>query len=94
VRHRAITSDIGGDLFQRYIVISAQEVKSGETVRYELQSFGPRTNENPTGDAFSFWTEAGMTTYASATADERLVNAFWGEADGTMPGGDPGYYWN
>lgn len=94
VKHRAITSDTGEELYQRYIVISSQEVKSGETIRYELQTFGPRANENPTGDAFAYWTVSGMTTYALATADERLTNGFWGQADGTMPGGDPGYYWN
>jgi hypothetical protein len=94
VRHRSITSADGSSVFQRYIVISAQEVKSGETVRYELQSFGPRTDTDPGGDTFSFWTVSGMTTYALATADERRANAFWGENNGTMPGGDPGYFWN
>lgn len=70
-------------------ITSAQEIKHGDTVKYNLRQFTFQI------DRAAFWTENNQVDYASANPAERLTgNAWWADNDGLMPGGDDGYKWS
>lgn len=87
VRTRLITTDQGDSGTERFEVISAEEIKPGEIVRYVLQSADVLTGR------FGFWTAADAPDYATATEEQKLTLSFWADPIGLMPDGSAGYEW-
>lgn len=83
-----VTDETGAPRVQRWQVISAEEVQPGEVVQYMAQRF-----EYGAEARFSYWMEVDAPTYDLATEEERELGGFWGDTEGLMPNGDPGYLW-
>ena len=72
----------------RWQIISAQDVKAGECVEYQLQEFLYQATR------YGFWTADAEVDYASATDEDRYYGKAWySDADGLMPDGVTGYLW-
>jgi hypothetical protein len=84
---RLITDDTGQDDTRRYIVIEAEEVQPGETVKYTMQ------NADVLEGRFGFWTASDAPDYETATEGQRLTMGFWADNAGLMPDGSEGYQW-
>jgi hypothetical protein len=87
VESRLITDDTGAIGARRFEVISAEEVKPGEIVKYVLQSADVLTGR------FGFWTAHDAPDYDTATEEQKLTLAFWANDSGLMPDGEAGYEW-
>jgi hypothetical protein len=87
VESRLITDDTGSIGARRFEVISAEEVKPGEIVKYVLQSADVLTGR------FGFWTADDAPDYDTATEEQKLTLAFWANDSGLMPDGESGYEW-
>jgi hypothetical protein len=87
VESRLITDDTGAIGARRFEVISAEEVKPGEIVKYVLQSADVLTGR------FGFWTAHDAPDYDTATEEQKLTLAFWANESGLMDDGEAGYEW-
>jgi hypothetical protein len=70
----------------RWQVISYHEIKAGDTVMIDLQSylfFG----------RFTYWMDNATPSYASASDAQRARGFFWADENGKMPDGTDGYQW-
>jgi hypothetical protein len=86
VLHRNIVDFTGSPTFERYQVLSVEEVLPGEVVQYEMQKFIFK------GTRFGFYMADTAPTYAAATQDEKDGNAAWySDANGLMADGLSGW---
>jgi ABC-type dipeptide/oligopeptide/nickel transport system ATPase component len=82
VQTREVVDTEGNALSTRWQVIGAEEVKSGHTLRLELQSY-------EFIGRFGFIMENDANDYASATAAELLNGCYLADGDLMPDGGDP-----
>lgn len=76
----------GNPVSTRWQVISFEEIKPGDTVRLDLQTY------QFTG-RFAYWMDNATPDYLSASDAQRAKGFFWADADGRMPDGTEGYQW-
>ena len=76
----------GNPVSTRWQVISFEEIKPGDTVRLDLQTY------QFTG-RFAYWMDNATPDYMSASDAQRAKGFFWADADGRMPDGTEGYQW-
>lgn len=85
ISYSGFVDDTGAKEIVRYQVISSHEMDSS-VVQYEAQKF-----DYGTSTRIGYWMVDSAPAYSAATEAERETGCFWGESDGTMPGGDSGY---
>ena len=88
ITHYNVVDVTGLSEEQRWQVIEADEADSGHVVKYKLQRY-----EYLITELFAFWMESDAPDYVDATEPEKLAGMWWSEADGLMPDGAVGYFW-
>lgn len=79
--------DVNGQpVSTRWQVISFEEVRPGETVRLDLQSY-------EFSGRFAYWMADGTPDYSAASDAEKARGFFWCNDDGKMSDGTEGYKW-
>lgn len=72
----------------RWQIIAAQEIRSGESIEYQLQEFLYQATR------YAYWMGDAAPAYADATETEREFNSAWWSNDlGEMVDGTEGYLW-
>jgi len=86
IENRNMVDFNGNQTIERYIVLSAQEVVSGEVIEYMAQLFSIR------GIRFGFYMAVDAPQYIDATPEQILANSAWyAQEDGLMPDGTEGW---
>jgi hypothetical protein len=87
VGHRNLVDEFGDPTFERYQILSAEEVQPGEVVEYELQSFAIPVLR------VGFYTEADALNYEQYTEEqiEEQRLSFYSDEDGLMSDGTTGW---
>lgn len=77
----------GAERTRRWQIISAQQVRAGETTQYRLQEFIYQ------GSRYAGWMADDAADHSSDVAAESLVVGWWSDDDGLMADGSEGYNW-
>lgn len=86
IENRNMVDFNGNQIIERYIVLSAQEVVSGEVIEYMAQLFSVR------GIRFGFYMADDAPLYIDATPEEIAgLSAWYANDDGFMPDGSEGW---
>jgi hypothetical protein len=87
VGNRNLVNEFGDPTFERYQILSAEEVEPGEVVEYQLQNFAIRIAR------VGFYTEADALNYEQYTEEEIEAQrlSFYSDEDGLMPDGTTGW---
>lgn len=87
VQHRNIVDEFGAPTLERYQILSAEEVVSGEVVQYEMQNF-PFLSLRP-----GFYTAADALNYNQVTEEEieEQLLSFYSNDAGLMPDDSTGW---
>jgi hypothetical protein len=86
INHRKLVDENGLNSTQRFFIISANEIKSGEVVQYKAitYSFVGR---------FLRWMADDAPVFTSATDSEKESGGWWSDASGLMSDSSEGYKW-
>jgi hypothetical protein len=87
VGNRNLVNEFGDPTFERYQILSAEEVEPGEVVEYQLQNFAIRIAR------VGFYTEADALNYEQYTEEQIEADrlSFNSDEDGLMPDGSTGW---
>lgn len=86
IENRSLVDFTGQPIIERYQVLSAQEVVSGEVIEYTTQYFSVR------GIRFGFYMADDAPQYVDATPEEIAAHSAWyADAEGLMPDGTEGW---
>ena len=86
IQNRGLVDFNGNPIIERYQVLSAQEVVSGEVIEYMTQYFSVR------GISFGFYMADDAPQYADATPEQiEGQSAWYANDDGLMPDGSEGW---
>lgn len=85
ISHRSIVDFNGLEQINKYQIVSAQEIVSGETIEYELQKLITMAIKR------GFYMASDAPNYSVATPTQKATGAFYANTDGFMPDGVAGY---
>lgn len=86
VTTRTVVDETGSARPEQWQVITFEEVIAGEVIRLDMQRFEYLGR-------FWIWADEAAPDYSAATDEEKAVNAYWSDADGSPGNGDFGYQW-
>lgn len=86
VTTREVTDDRGVASPQQWQVIAAEEVVSGEVMRYDCQRFEFLGR-------FMIWADNAAPDYSVATDTQKSENGYWAATNGSPGSNEPGYQW-
>jgi hypothetical protein len=86
VTTREVTDERGVSTPQQWQVIAAEEIVSGEVMRYSCQRFEFLGR-------FMLWADNAAPDYSAATDVQKEENGYWSDANGSPGSNEPGYQW-
>lgn len=85
IQHRSLVGFDGDLIVEKYQIISAQEIISGETIEFELQKLITLAIKK------GYYMDVGAPDYADATPTEKENGCFFADENGLLPDGSDGY---